>query len=177
MRLISISGNQVTGAGKLYAAAGETLANGSTIATLTISTGTVVEDTSLNLTADIPGLSIAVSSAFDTSYDRGANLATIQATYATAELNGDMAAFDIDAAGVISGQTATGCILSGQVSVIDATTNVYDVNLITDPATCVGLSGNYDGLGSSQDDLVMDDTFIFAVFVNGQLMIVGQAIK
>ena len=63
------------------------------------------------------------------------------------------------------------------MSVIDATANVYDVNLITDPATCAGLSGNYVGLGSSQDDAVMDDTFIFAVFVNGQLMLVGQTIK
>ena len=172
-----VSGNQVTGAGNLYAAAGETLVDGSTIAPLTISAGAVVEDTSLSLTVDNLGLSIAVTSAFDASYDRGASLATIQATYATAELNGDMSSFDIDAAGVISGQTATGCILSGQVSVIDATANVYDVNLVADAATCAGLSGNYDGLGTSQDDLVMDDTFIFAVFVNGQLMIVGQAIK
>jgi len=172
-----VNGSQVTGAGNLYAGPGETLADGSTIAPLTISAGTIVADTSLDLTVASSGLSIAITSQFDATYDRGAILATVQATYATADINGDMSSFDIDAAGVISGQTATGCVLSGQVSVIDAAANTYAVNLVADAATCGLLSGDYDGLGTSQDDLVMDDEFVFAVFVDGQLMIVGQAIK
>jgi len=88
-----------------------------------------------------------------------------------------MSSFAIDAAGVISGQVTTGCVLSGQVSVIDAAANAYDVNVVADAATCGALSGNYDGLGTSTDETVMDDAFVFAVFVDGQLMIVGQAIK
>jgi len=172
-----VNGSQVTGAGNLYAGPGETLADGSTIAPLTISTGTVVEDTSLNLTIASTGLSIAVTSTFDALYDRGADLATVQAVYSTADILGDMSSFAIDAAGVISGQVTTGCVLSGQVSVIDAAANAYDVNVVADAATCGALSGNYDGLGTSADETVMDDTFVFAVFVDGQLMIVGQAIK
>lgn len=172
-----VNGDQVTGAGNLYAAPGETLVDGSTIAPLTISAGTVVEDASLSLTVDNFGLSIAVTSTFDTSYDRGADLATVQATYTAADINGDTSSFSIDAAGVISGQTVTGCVLSGQVSVIDSTANAYGVNLVADAATCGALGGNYDGLGSSQDDLVMDELFIFVVFVDGQSMIFGQAIK
>jgi hypothetical protein len=97
--------------------------------------------------------------------------------YTMFDLFGDMSSFNIDATGVISGQSATGCVLSGQVSVIDAAANVYDVNLIADAATCGALSGSYDGLGTSQDEDVADDSFIFAVFVDGQLMIVGQAVK
>jgi len=172
-----VNGDQVTGAGNLYAGPGETLVDGSTIAPLTISTGTVAEDTSLALTIANSGLSIAVTSLFDVTYDRGADLATVQATYTTTDILGDMSSFDIDAAGVISGQTVTGCVLSGQVSVIDAAANAYDVNLVADAATCGALGGIYDGLGASQDETVTDDTFIFTVFVDGQLMIVGQAIK
>ena len=147
------------------------------IAPLTISAGAVVEDTSLNLTVDNLGLSIAVTSVFDATYDRGADLATVQAMYTTAEIFGDMSSFDIDAAGAITGQTASGCVLSGQVSVIDAAANTYDVNLVAEAATCGALSGSYDGLGTSQDEAVMDDVFIFAVFVDTQRMTVGQAIK
>ena len=93
------------------------------------------------------------------------------------DIFGEMTAFAIDAAGVISGATASGCMLSGRVSVIDAAANAYDVNLVADAATCGALAGDYNGLGSSQDDTVMDDSFIFAVFVDGVSMITGLAVK
>ena len=169
--------NQVTGTGSLYAAPGETLIDGSMVAPLTISAGTVVEDTSLNLTVGNLGLSIAVTSAFDATYDRGAALTTVQAMYTTSEVFGEMSSFDIDAGGAISGQTASGCFLSGQVLVLDVAANIYDVNLVADAATCGALSGSYDGLGTSQDEIVMDDSFVFAVFVDTQRMTVGQALK
>lgn len=174
---VTVSGSQVTGTGNLYAAPGETLADGSTIAPLTISLGTVAESATLDFTAGATGLSIAVSSVYDTSFDRGGDLATVAAVYTTFDIYGDMSSFDIDAAGVITGQAASGCVLSGQVSVIDATANVYDVNLVADVATCAGFGGNYDGLGTSQDENAVDDLFIFAVFVDGQLMIVAEATK
>ena len=174
---ITVNGSQVTGTGNFYAAPGETLVDGSTIAPLTISAGTVAESATLDFTAGITGLSIAVSSAYNTSFDRGADLATVAAVYTDFDIYGEMSSFDIDAAGVITGQTASACVLSGQVSVIDATANAYDVNLIADVATCAGLGGSYDGLGMSQDENDVDDLFIFAVFVDGQLMIVAEAIK
>ena len=66
------------------------------------------------------------------------------------------------------------------VSVIDAAANTYDVNLVVaDVGTCGALVGDYNGLGSSQDEapMAMDDAFIFAVFVDGVKMIAAQAIK
>lgn len=174
---VLVTNGQVSGSGNLYAAPGETLADGSTVAALTISAGAVVADTSLDVTIDSTGLSIDVSSAFDDIYDRPADLATVAAVYAMFDVFGDMSSFEIDAAGVISGQTATGCVLSGQVSVVDASVNAYDVNLVADAATCGALGGDYSGLGVSADESAMDDSFVFAVFVNGQSMIVGAAIK
>lgn len=174
---VQVNGNQVTGSGNIYAAPGEILPNGSTIAALTISTGTVAQNTSLDVTIVSAGLSIAVTSTFDATYNRGSSLATVAAMYTTFDLLGDASSFDIDAAGVISGQTVTGCVLSGQVSIIDAAANAYDVNLVADAATCGALAGDYNGLGASQDENVMDDVFVFGVDIDGQSMIVGEAVK
>jgi len=171
-----VNGDQVTGAGNLYAAPGETLADGSATAPLTITAGTVEENDSLGLTVDSTGLSRAVTSVFDVTYDRGADLATVQGMYSMSKILGEMTSFDINA-DVISGQTASGCVLSGTVAVIDAAANTYDVNLVADAATCGALSGNYNGLGSSQDAFATDDAFIFTVFVDGVSMIVGEAVK
>jgi hypothetical protein len=173
----SVNGDQVTGAGNLYAGFGEVLVDGSTIAPLTISGGTVVENTTLNLTITSTGLSTAVTSLFSDTYDRVGDLSVVEAVYSTYFLYGEMTSFAIDANGVISGQTASGCMLSGQVTVIDPAVNMYDVSLDADATTCGMFSGNYSGLGTSQDDTVMDDTFVFFVFVDGQLMIAGRAIK
>jgi hypothetical protein len=56
--------------------------------------------------------------------------------------------------------------LSGQVSIIDAAFNAYDVAF--DLANCTGVSaglnGMYNGLGFSADDVGTDDVFIFLVF-------------
>jgi hypothetical protein len=174
---VSVNGSQVTGSGNLYAAPGETLADGSIIAPLTISAGTVAESATLDLTVDSGGLSIDVTSIFDSSYDRGASLATVEAVYTTFDIYGDTSSFEIDATGVISGQTASGCLLSGQVTVIDAAANAYDVNLVADAATCGNLGGTYDGLGVTQDENSTDDVFVFAVFDDGQALIVAEAVK
>jgi len=151
--------------------------NGATVAPLTISAGTVAEGATLGLTVDSSGLSIAISTTFDATFDRGSDLATIAAMYSMFDIFGDASSFTIDAAGVISGQSATGCVLSGQVTVTDAAANAYDVNLVADAATCGTLAGDYNGLGTSQDEMATDDAFIFAVFVDGQLMIAGNAIR
>jgi hypothetical protein len=175
--IYTVDGDQVTGTGNVYAAPGETLADGSTVGSITISAGTVVESTSLNVTVTSFGLGIAVTSLFDATYDRGADLATVTAVYSMFDIFGDMSSFDIDATGVVSGQTASGCVLSGQVSVIDAAANAYAVNLVADVATCGALAGDYNGLGSSQDENATDDAFIFAVFIDAQAMIAAEAVK
>ena len=115
-----------------------------------------------------------MSTTFDNSYDRGSDLTTIAAVYTSFDIFGDMSSFAIDNTGAIFGNSSAGCVLNGQVTIIDAAFNAYDVTL--DVANCAGLNGMYDGLGISQDDIVMDDTFAFAVFT-AQTVIVGEAVK
>ncbi len=168
------NGNQVSGSGTLFAAPGQTLSDGSTAAALTISGGTVSEANTLNLTISAAGVTSTISTTFDATYDRGSDLATIAAVYTTFDIFGDPSSFTIDAAGDITGQSNSGCVLNGQVLIIDPLFNTYDVSL--DVANCGALDGMYAGLGTSQDDIVMDDTFVFAVFTS-QTAIVGVAEK
>ncbi len=156
------NGNQVSGSGTLYAAPGTVLGNGSTITALTVSAGTVTEGTALNFALDAGGGTASVSMVFDTDYNRGSDLATIAAVYNTFDIFGDPSSFVIDAAGVISGNSNAGCALTGQVTIIDAAFNAYDVALGL--ASCGGLDGMYNGLGITQDDLGTDDEFVFVVF-------------
>ena len=166
------NGDQVSGSGTLYAAPGAVLGNGSTITALTVSAGTVTEGTALNFALDAGGGTASVSMLFDNDYNRGSDLATIAAVYNTFDIFGDSSSFVIDAAGVISGNSVAGCALTGQVTIIDAAFNAYDVALGL--ANCGGLDGMYNGLGITQDDLGTDDQFAFVVFT-AQNAIIGAA--
>jgi hypothetical protein len=168
------NGNQVSGSGTLYAVPGFTLSDGSTVAALTITGGTAAEGSTLDLNVDAAGRTSTISTTFDAIYDRGNDLATIATVYTTFDIFGDPSSFTIDATGVITGNSAAGCMLNGQVSIIDAAFNAYDVAL--DIASCGGLDGMYDGLGITTDSVVMDDLLIFATFT-AQSTIVGEAEK
>ena len=168
------NGNQVSGSGTLYAVPGFTLNDGSTVAALTITGGTVSARNTLDLTIDAAGATPTVSTTYDAIYERGGDLAVVAAVYTSFDIFGDPSSFTIDATGAISGQSNTGCVINGQVTIIDAGFNAYDVTL--DVASCGGLNGMYDGLGLTQDAVAMDDLFVFAVFT-AQSTIVGEAEK
>ncbi len=166
--------NVVSGSGMLYAVPGSVLADGKTVANLTISAGAVSEADTLDLTVEAAGTTTLAATTYDGTYERGSDLATIEAVYTTFDIFGDTSSFVIDTNGFITGNSAAGCVLDGQVTIIDATFNAYDVTL--DVASCGGLDGMYDGLGSSQDNAAMDDVFVFAVFT-AQTTLVGVAEK
>jgi hypothetical protein len=168
------NGNQVSGSGTLYAVPGFTLIDGSTVAALTITGGTVSERNTLDITIGAAGAITTVSTTYDAIYERGSDLATVAAVYTSFDLFGDPSSFTIDATGAISGQSNTGCVINGQVTSLDAGLNSYDVTL--DVASCGGLNGLYDGLGLTQDAVAMNDLFVFAVFTP-QSTIIGEAEK
>ncbi len=166
----------VSGSGMLYAVPGSVLADGNTFANVTISAGTVSEASTLDLTVEAAGTTSTVSTTYDVIYESASNLVTIEAVYPTFDIFGEMSAFTIDAMGMISGQSVN-CILNGQVTIINAAFNVYDVSVtVTNTAACAVADGTYNGLGSSADDTVMDDAFVFAAFT-ADMAIAGQAVK
>lgn len=164
----------VSGTGTMYAPPGTTLPNGAATAELTVSSGTATTDTTLDLLIDAAGTQNTITTAFDAVFDRGSALATVEGTYTTFDIFGDPSSFVIDAAGAITAQSNSGCIGAGQVTIIDAADNVYDVNL--DLSSCGALDGTYDGLGITGDANAMDDEFVFGAF-NADGMVVGDAIR
>ena len=168
---------EVSGSGTLYAVPGSVLADGNTFANVTISAGTVSEANTLDLTVDAAGTTSTIATTYDVIYERASNLSTIEAVYTTFDIFGDPSSFSIDAAGVISGQSNAGCMLAGQVTIIDAAFNAYDVSVdVTNIASCAVSDGTYDGLGVSANDMAMDDAFVFAAFT-ADMAIAGQAVK
>ena len=171
--------NQVSGSGTLYAVPGSVLADGKTVASLTISGGTVSEGSTLNLTVEAAGTTSTISTMFDPLYNRGSALATVAGVYDLFIFN-DPSSFQIDATtGAIFGSSIAGCVLSGDVMPKNATFNEYDVALgVMDMGmgTCGVPDGMYDGLGLTVDFFVTDDTFIFAVFTN-QSSVIGIAVR
>ncbi len=168
--------NQVSGSGILYAVPGLVLADGKTVANLTISGGTVSEGSTLNLTVEAAGTTSTVSTMFDPIYNRGSALATVAGVYDLFIFD-DLSSFEIDATGAIFGQSSAGCVLSGEVTPKNATFNEYDVALgVMDIGSCGVPDGMYVGLGLTLDFVVMDDLFIFAVFTT-QSSVIGIALR
>ena len=168
------SSNQITGTGTLYAVPGSVLIDGSVVAALTIADGTFVERTSLNLTIEAAGVTTTVTATYDADYERGSSLETVAGVYTSFDIYGDVSSFVIEANGVIAANSNSGCVVDGQVTIIDGNFNAYDVSL--DVSNCGGLNGLYDGLGITQDRNAVDDEFPFAVFTN-QATIVGTPVK
>ncbi len=171
---VQVNGSAVTGTGTIHAAPGTTLVDGSTVADVTISAGTADEGNTLDLTVAAAGVTVAVSTTYDAAYDRGSDLATVAGVYMSFDLFGDLTSFSVAANGDITSGSAAGCVSNGQISIIDANFNAYDVTL--DVAMCGALDGMYDGLGLSQDANATDDVFTFGVFTN-QSVIVGDPTK
>jgi hypothetical protein len=167
--------NQVSGSGMLYAVPGLVLADGKTVANLTISGGTVSEGNTLNLTVEAAGTTSIVSTTFDPIYNRGSAVATVAGMY-NLDIFGDLAVVTIDATtGAINGSSSAGCVLSGDITPKNATFNEYDVALgVTNILNCGVPDGMYVGLGTTVDLNVMDDAFIFAAFIP-QSSVIGIA--
>ena len=132
----------------------------------------VDERLTLDLTIDQPGLSTTATMTYDNNYDDGSDLANVEAMYdlSTSILFGNsLTAYNIDSAGVISGSFMAGggtlnCIISGQVTVVDAAYNAYDVDM--NVADCGVRTGDYIGLGVTRTVTNPNDRFSVRIFMD-----------
>jgi hypothetical protein len=121
--------------------------DGSTSATGTI-TGTVAQRASLTLTAtgttSLGGALPAEATTFTffSLYLNSSSLATIAGNY-----NDGGPTMTVDANGAIFEQDPNGCVLSGQVSIINSSYNAYGIQLTF--ANCTGTNANLNGVTAS----------------------------
>lgn len=170
------AGNQLNGAGRIYAAPGRTLPDGnSTVLDFSITGGSIVERTSIQINISAGGIPSMITGTFDTLYDRASAISIVEGVYSLFDIFGDTSSFTIDSQGAIFAQSMTGCTINGLVTLIDALFNAYRVEM-TLSGCASGLNGDYTGLAITTDTAVIDDTFLFAAF-NAVGMIAGEAEK
>jgi hypothetical protein len=109
--------------------------------------GTVLKRNSLNLAGQIGQQSgLTISAMYDTLYDAGSSLSLVQGIYGNAAWDGSPAAFSIDANGALFLQAASGCVWTGEVSIIDQLHDAYRVAVTL--GNCGALDGGYLGLAT-----------------------------
>ncbi len=108
---------------------------------------------------------VSVGLSYQALYDLGSDLATFAGTWTTAS-NPGSDVVNVDSMGVISGQdgSGSGCVYSGQVAIIDARFNAYDVEWTY--ASCTGPSAALDGATFSGIGTI-DNTIMPAEFILG----------
>lgn len=139
----TVSGSNVTINYTYVAPFGYTLADGSTFATCT-ATGTIQQRQSLAVTISCStgnggSFNNSATLAYDSLYDRDSSLATIAGNY---DDFGNV--LNVSSSGVIFEQIpATGCVVNGQVSIIDSRYNSYDVSITY--SSCAGANAILNG--------------------------------
>lgn len=155
----SVNGSNISLSYTYVAPFGFTLADGSASATCSAS-GTIQERQSIALTTNCTTalgemLSASVALTYDPLYDQDSSLALIAGNYDDAG-----AVLNVNADGVVFEQDPeTGCVLNGQISVIDPQFNAYDISVTYDscdtdlyPELAPFNGATFTGLG------ILDDT-------------------
>jgi len=182
--------SRLSGSGILYAAPGSVLSDGtSTTAPFTITDGYLTDiagteanpiQERLDLTISSLGEISTLEVYFDHYYfrERHGDFSTdwIEGVYATFAIFDNPASLSIDADGSLYSQSASGCVLSGHIGIIDWRYNGYAANLTM--ANCAGLAGEYTGLAFLNDFIYVNgtDNLRIAVF-NDTSFIAGEARK
>jgi len=109
--------------------------------------GTVLRRNSLNVAGQIGQQSgLTISMLYDTLYDAGSSLSFVQGVYSNAAWDGSPAAFSIDVNGALFLQAASGCVWTGEISIIDQRYDAYGVAVTL--GNCGALDGSYLGLAT-----------------------------
>jgi hypothetical protein len=178
---LSVSGSSFTGSGVAVILPGCTNPDGSTSDTW-VNSGTFVESSSITeqtTTTTANGTKTTVNNAwgFDPLYDEASSLSKLVGNWSDGPDT-----MSIDANGVMSQQDATtGCVLAGQISIIDSTKNLYAVSFTLN--NCTGASAGANGVTQSGlgalDDKISPIGFLLAVSgstSNGGVIITGGGI-
>ena len=176
------NGDQVSANYTYVADLGTTFSDGTTSASCTI-TGTIAERQSLMVDSECTSTQgnvhqTSVTMVYNSIYDRDASLATIAGQY-----NDLGTVLNIDSAGVLFEQDASsGCILNGQVSVVNPSFNAYEVEFLVEACGAENeeLNGTtWSGI-ATLDNTVSPEELIFGVVgdvpgLGGTFALVGLA--
>ena len=143
---VTTSGNDIAGTYTAVAPPGTSFTDGSTYATGTIA-GTIKARSAISVTVTFTTAngtnlgSKTLSLTFNPLYDTGSSLSAISGNYLDPT---DNSIISVSASGVVFSQDATtGCVINGQVSIIDASYNAYQISYTF--ADCLGTAAYLNG--------------------------------
>ena len=155
--VISVNGDAVTSTMTGFAPLGYVFPDGTQVSTLNVS-GTLQEKSKIDAVYTGAGDIGSITLSYDPVYDRASNLSLTAGTWKSSS-SGIVYTVAIDNAGTITGNTSSGCVFSGNVSIIDSAYNCYDVTLTV--SSCGILNGSYyNGLATIGDSISTNDTLI-----------------
>ncbi len=144
----TLNGSSISGAMTSY----EIVSSSSVAVSQATFSGTVTEQRSFAGQATAAdGTVRPFSYTFMEEYNQPGSLSRVAGTWSdedtwTGDLTGYPVTATIDSNGALTGQNTRGCMLNGQVSVLDANINLYGVRM--DVGNCPGLNGRYDGFAT-----------------------------
>lgn len=163
---VAVSGSKVTGSLHAIAPTGQFFPDGSSATTISV-TGTVHTKSTLSGSFSGGGDTGTFSLTYNSLYDRPSSVALVTGTWLTS----DGILISVDQFGQFNGSDTSGCVLSGQVSIINSSFNAYKVNLTV--TNCGLVDGDYDGLAALADNLAANDTLEVGVS-NASISIVAE---
>lgn len=168
-------GTNLTGSGVGIAPVGSTWLDNSTTTNISM-TGTISERASMSGSwSGGTGETGTFSFVYDGMYERGSALTTVAGSWVSLdEFDNPIGSITVDSAGRMDAQDAAGCLYSGDLSIINASYNAYDLNLAV--TNCGNFNGTYSGLAVVADTDAPDDTLIYSVD-NGTWFIIAQAYR
>jgi len=98
---------------------------------------------------------------YDSIYERDSSLAAIAGNYSKSDGAGYTVTYSIDAAGVFTGSDTNGCMLNGNVELLNTDFNMYKVSVIV--TNCDETNGHYFGLAALVDVVTPNDTLLFSL--------------
>ena len=168
----------ISGSGVLYAAPGQVLSDGTSVAADFDVTGGSRSDQyrKLDLTINVLGQELTLSAAFDHYYLHAVSPAEVAKVYGSFSVFGEPASLSIDLDLALQLQSASGCIGDGKLTVINPRLNSFRVELTI--SNCAGREGSYQGLATVIDfKWVNGATNLLIAAFNGTNFIVGVAVQ
>jgi len=98
---------------------------------------------------------------YDSLYERDSSLSAISGNYSKSDGAGYTVTYSIDAAGVFTGSDTRGCMVNGNVEILDKDFNMYKASVIV--TNCGETNGHYSGLAALADGVSQNDTLLFSM--------------
>lgn len=141
---------------------------GGYLATTTLSISVVEQSTMSGSFSTSYNSTGTISVSFDDTYNRSSSLSTIAGTW-TYNVTGYSSTTTINDQGEVSGTNSDGCVITGTVTLLDTTHNLYALDI--EASSCGSLNGTYDGLATLQDDATEIDTLTYCVSSDTYIML------